>query len=324
MLRLRPATGPDEWNAELRRLGATPFHGWEWLHLAGSLLGGRTHALVAVRDDVVVGLAPVILTRHHGVTKANVVPFQYLGPLADPADLPDLGRALRRWALRHAVAEMQLMFHPEAGVPADALEGSGFKERRDTTYVVPLAGRTSEEVFAGLGRSVRNAIRRSARNGVVVRRSTPDELRHLLPRLHQEAVGHHVPMVPAFGAYLAEGTRVAGVDVASFTALVEDRPVGLALMLHGDITMGWLGGVFRGDQPTGAYTALMWASIEAAIEAGDRMFDMLGAPDEGIARYKQGFRPLAPSYGEWSWSLPLFKLVQRVRTQILARRALGA
>lgn len=319
VVRLRRATGPEEWAAQLERPGATPFHSWHWLHTIAPLMGGRLHPLVAVRAGEVVGLAPVILSKDGAVLKANVVPFQYLGPLAEVDDLPAIAAALRRWAVRRGALEVQVMFHPDAGVPEGALAEAGFEERRDTTYLVPLVDRSSEEVFASFGRDVRNAVRRSARNGVEVRPSTADEIRTVLPRLHEEALGYVLPVVPAFADWLAAADD--GLPFSSLTAVLEGRPIGMAVQLHGDVTMGWLGGVFGADQRSGAYTALMWGAMQAALAAGDPVFDMLAAPDEGIARYKRGFRPLAAAYGEWSWVYPPYRLVRRGRSAVLARRA---
>lgn len=286
--------------------GATSFHTWDWLHWVAPVLDCRFVPLVAERGGEPVGIVPVLLKRRGPVQTANVVPFQYLGPLVPLPDLRDTVRALKAWAVGRRVVHLRISFHPFADVPAGHLAEEGLEEHPDTSFLIDLRGKTVEEVFGSLSRSLRQSVRASARHGVVVRPATTDEVATVLPAVDEESVGERRP----FASRLASHLPAAPPAVYPQTVLCGDRPVGICVDVGGRVAAGWVGSVFRADQRTSAYTAMVWSELEHAVSTGAQWFDLMGAPDPGIAAYKRRYNPVELPYSEWRWQAPGYSQVR--------------
>ena len=297
-----------EWARHAGTPGWTPFHSWEWLSWVAPLLDRQFVPLVVRRGSTSVGLAPMLVRKRPVGSHANIVDFN-LGPLVPREDLAETSTLIKRWALRHGVLSFELAVHPTAEASQGSFAQAGLKERSDETYLIGLEDRSVADIFSSLSSDVRNAFRRSVKRGVTVRTSTADELRHILPRLREEALGRGADYTRRIGECLADGEPPFPVRCS--TAVIDGRPVGMSITVGGINAAGWLGSVFREDQRTQAHSALVWDAIEWAHAAKCSWLDMLGAPDPGIAAYKRKFKPQILSHPVASWQAPGFATAQR-------------
>ena len=300
---LRPARDAAEWRGLEGLRGATFLHSWDWLSWVAPLIGHRFVPLVVdSATEGAIGIAPVLLQRRGPVAAVGYVPFEYLGPVVPAAYAAATIAELWRWCRRHLVVTAKLQAH-SGGVAAADFRAAGYRTLVTPTYSVPLADRTAEQVLTGT--HLARTLRRAERAGVVVRESTAEELCDVLPRVHEEALGHHVPHIAALARALAE--RPEGFRTGCRTALLGDRPIGVCVAVGpavaggagvtgGMEAIGWLGAVSREHQRTQANSAVIWAVIEWARTAGMPGLDLLGAPDPGIAAFKA--RIAAPTPGQ--------------------------
>jgi hypothetical protein len=205
--------------------------------------------------------------------------------------------------------------HPTAlttDTPVTPSTQPSWPTRVEPTYLVDLAGKSITEVFNSFGGDARTAIRRSVKRGVTVRNSTPEEIRTLLPAVHEQALGEHKSYTDPLAAGLASGRQP--FPTRCTTAVVDNRPVGISVAVRGTNAMGWLGGVFRDDQHTQANAALVWDAVQWAHAEGCAWLDMGGAPDPGIDAYKRKFKPRVEQHLLVTWQSPTFVALQRLRT----------
>jgi CelD/BcsL family acetyltransferase involved in cellulose biosynthesis len=308
---LVPATCPAEWDHLVDQPGGTLYHRWDWLSWIAPLLACRFVPLMVLRGGRQVGVAPMLIRSRWGLASANIVPFPYLGPVVPVELVTATAHALLRWARRHRVMSTELCLHPDTLAADDALAAAGLEEERAETFLIDLDGYSETELFARLGGDARTAVRRSAKRGVFVRAATADDLREVLPAVHNESLVEDNPHARVLGEALAEGSLP--FDARCATAVVGDRPVGLSITLgEGSTAVGWLGAVHRADQATQANAALVWDAITWAAGAGYATLDMCGAPDPGIAVYKRKFRPRTETYLVGRWQAPTLAAVRRL------------
>lgn len=303
---------PGEWNRLADQPGGSVFHRWEWLSWVAPLLSAKFVPLMVLRGGVPVGIAPMLVRRQFGLASANVVPFPYLGPVVAPELICATTSEVLRWARRRGVMSLELCLHP--GLPAvdGSLGDAGLCEERADTYLIDLAGRDEAELFARLGGDARTAIRRSLKRGVTVRTSTEEDLRTVLPAVHDESRGECSQYSAAIGEAVAKGTLPVPARCA--TAVVDGRPIGVSITLAGPTgAVGWIGAAYRAEQHTQANAALVWDAIIWAASEGQQVLDMCGAPNAGIAVYKQKFRPRTEQHLVGRWQSPGLSRLNRIR-----------
>lgn len=325
---LRPAGGRTEWAAGLAAAGpSTPFHEWGWLDWVAPLIGCRFLPLVVVSSsDTPVGVAPMLLKRRGPFQTANWVPFPYVGPLVPPGHLGPTLSAVRRWARRERIADLQLTAHPLTATSrecGDAFAVHGFDPQPDATYIVALGGRDLDEIHGAMERMARTHLRKAQEAGVTTRPSSDREVAELLPRIHADALGRQglqSPYSPSLGDVLA--ARPPAVPLRITSAVLDGTTIGVLATLGGPITVGWMGGVMRQHQKTNAAVALYWDAISWAHGIGSNHIDLVGVPTPGIAKFKKQFGGHLYAYLTGHRSLPLYTRLRSLHswsTAITAR-----
>jgi lipid II:glycine glycyltransferase (peptidoglycan interpeptide bridge formation enzyme) len=222
----------------------------------------------------------------------------------------------------------------------DGLRTQGWRPPRDeggfTTgqprhvFQLPLAGRTLEEVRAGLNQLWRRNVRKAERSGVVVREGDERDL----PAFH------------ALYVHTAERDGFTPRGLAYFQgmwrAMRSEDPRRLRLFLaeHDGELLAGATLVTVGDHATYSYgasashrrelrpsNAVQWRMVEEAHAAGCTVYDLRGISDTldeadplfGLVQFKLGTGGHALAYlGEWE--LPLNGLLHRAVETYLARR----
>ncbi|MDN5763279.1 MAG: hypothetical protein L0H41_13315, partial [Microlunatus sp.] len=210
---------------------ANPYHGWEWLTWIAPLLSCAFVPLVVDRAGQPVGAVPLLLRRQLTVSSANIVPIPYLGPIVPSEVVQETTREVLRWARRRGVVRLELCLTPHANAPDQTMAAVGLAEERVETFMVDLAGRGESELFAAIGGQARTAVRRSERKGVTIRTATAEDLRTVLPAVHEEALGGPRPYAHRLGDALAR----AGIPVPArcATAVVDGEAIGVSITLAG-------------------------------------------------------------------------------------------
>ena len=287
-IRLAPASSAEEWDqACAAAAGATVFHSYDFLRSVAPPLQCRFVPLLVLLHGRTAGAAPLLIKRLGPFSTINWVPFPYLGPLVPEPLVPATLRALRAEARRRRALNHQQSFCQAIADPGP----DGFAAGTERTFVIPLSGRTDEDLLAGMHNGHRWQIRRARRAGIEVHPAQPGDFQLLdtwLGQMYSErGLRNGYPPGAALRVFQGLG---AGSRSFSQAARIGERTVAVQLALADSRqALGWQIGVdpaYRADRPQ---ALLVWRALQHARDLGIGEFDLVGAPNDGIATYKRRF-----------------------------------
>ena len=211
-----------------------------------------------------------------------------------PELLPATLSALRLEARRlHALNHQQSF-----GCVTPAESADGFTSVTDRTFVVPLDGRSDDDLLAAMSKTRRQDLRRAQQGGFEVVPAETADFRHVDDWLSRVYAAQGLATAYPAGTFVrvfaalknAPGSafyaaRLDGVTVAVLSAFTAARRA-----------FGWQVAVDPSHRTNYPQTLLTWRSLLWARDAGAIEFDMVGAPNEGIAAYKRRFGALEGHY----------------------------
>lgn len=291
--RLVPTDDAMLWDRLVRTSpGGTDFHDWWWLDFAADLLRVRFDRLLVVIDDAPIGVLPVPRAPDSRFAAPHL-PFPFLGPLV-PADLlPATLRALRRWQAAHGLLVARMGFAPAAVAAArSAVTTAGLRPMEDSTVLIGLTHGSVAQLDAGMSRMRRRSIARAVGSGCSVRLSEPGEITELLDDVLDDAFGARgvASPYPADVGARVEEAMTARPDVYCGTALVDDEPAGVLIMLASHpVALSWAGGCLHRFRDQNPNVLLYRHQLLWAMEHGNTAVDLVGRVDEGVLRFKLAF-----------------------------------
>lgn len=228
--------------------------------------------------------------------------------------LVDLGRELGATFLR---------LEPTGQVSKQQLKKSGCKEvtynqlQPAQTQVITLAGKTEEEVLAGMESNNRNLYRTYAKKGLSIVESTDSaDIDIFLGFIRK--VAERTGLRPHSDEYFQKqaSTLFHGGHARSFYATFEGKPVAASMVYDDDTTRYYAHAAADDDyRKLSAGTALLGYMIIDALKAGKQEFDLYGiAPKDpsedpnhkwaGFTKFKKRFGGERRDYvGTWDYPL---------------------
>jgi hypothetical protein len=322
-VRLERTTDTVAWDDMVDSLTPEPaFHRADWLDLQSRLNGFVVERLLVLDGDRPIGVVPIPRRSQRSIEGIDA-PFPYLGPLVPGDRLGATITALRAWQRRNGVVISHLEFGPAApAATLEALTSAGVQAHADSTVLVDLDHGSPDALRAGYSSLRRRDIRRAVRDGASVRDARPGELATLLPRVLEEAFHAHgkpSPYPEDVGEQV-EAWAKGRSDVGTFTALVNDEPAGVQVVLGGgEIALAWVGACLRAYRNANPNVLLYDRLLEWALETGHHAVDLVGRVDEGVLRYKLAFGGVETPYTVARSTLipqPLLSAASRARRLI--------
>jgi|GEM_PF-1844010 CelD/BcsL family acetyltransferase involved in cellulose biosynthesis len=295
MIRLVPL---DEttWDTELaRHHQATLFHTSRWLNLLQRTHGVQTERLGIFAGGRLCGLFPVQQRRRGPFilmgSPVSGTATPYLGPLVPDELLPATLTAFASLIQHRRPAIVHLGF-PYAVNPA-LVTALGYQFYPQTTLVIPIRGRTRDDLWQGLKKSCRAHVRQAERRGVEISEAQqPDVLEDYLR--FERAVfarrGLPPPNPRQYYYELWESLRPAG-QMNVFVARCEGHIVGVQINgiyqgklygLHGAVDARYRDRCYPGN-------LLEWHLIAWMADHGLELYDMIGGSDPGWGQFKRSF-----------------------------------
>ena len=311
----------EAWDALVEEFAGHPLQHWGWGTVKGKH-GWQAHRLAVLDHGKTIGGAQVLSKR----LPWPFPPFVYLprGPF---------GKLVTDARYRQTlVEEVRRLYRPLVISAEPDLEGRiTWKGWRQAKHRILLARTaildlrpTEDELLAGMSKKTRQYIRKSAKEGTVVRRATaPEDIEACLAiykltaaragfALHGDdyyqdifkELGEYSPV------YLAEHD---GEVVAFLWPLVANKT---AFELYG--------GMNDRGQAIRANYFLKWSVIQEMRQRGVERYDVNGLLNDGVTAFKKGFipeetmmvgtidKPLSPLYSLWVYGLPLAKRLVRL------------
>jgi lipid II:glycine glycyltransferase (peptidoglycan interpeptide bridge formation enzyme) len=276
------------------------------------------HARAAGAFGVRIG-APVVIRRWGAETIKTAIADERISRLSEAMpDHLDHGAVLLRNRLR------ELGWHPP-----DEEEGFAAGQPR-FVFQLPIAGKSADQLLAGMNQLWRRNIKKAAKAGVVVSQGTPDDLEQFHELYLETAERDHFTPRPL--EYFQ----------TMFTALLAEEPDRIRLYLahhEGDLVAAtsWVrvgehawysyGASSTAKRDVRGSNAIQWRMITDALAAGATVYDLRGIteglaaddPHLGLIQFKLGTGGEAVEYlGEWD--LPLNHLLYKAFDLYMKRR----
>ena len=285
---LEPLKSRSDWDAACAaHPNATAFHHYDFLETVAPPLSCSFVPLAVFSHGQPVGVAPLLVKKLGPFCTINWVPFPYLGPLVPHELVPGTLRALRHEARRRRALNHQQSF---CEVVADS-RLDGFTAARDRTFVIPLSGRSDQDLLAAMHSSRRQDIARAQRSGFEVGAAEMGDFALMDQWLSQLYAAQDMPPMYPAGTYarlfhvlkhapgsIFSAVRQGGQTVAVQIALSTARSA-----------FGWqlaTDPAYRSKHPI---DLLIWHALLRARDYGAVEYDLVGAPNERIALYKSRF-----------------------------------
>jgi len=297
------------WNDALGRTRErTPFHRFEALAVFADYAGADLHPLLATKGEQPVGLFPVFTLQKGPITAAFSPPpelkVSYLGPVvvAQSGMKPHSREKRRRRLVDGCLDWLDTEYDPEyvhvrtATTAPDVrpFGWSAFEETPRFTYVVDLDA-DPDSLRDRFSRDARSNVRDAAA-ACTVEESGAETARRVIRQVqkrHEEQdldfpltadfVGDLYSMLPD-GYLRPYACRVAGEFVG-----------GSLILDDGERVYNWQGTV-KQDLDYDVNDLLHWKVLQAAADRGHSAYDLVGANDPRLSRYKSKFAPTLRTY----------------------------
>lgn len=220
----------------------------------------------------------------------------------------------------------------ELGWQSQSTAGGFAAGQPQFNFVIPLAGRTPDEVLKGMNQLWRRNIKKAAKAGVEVTLGSRADLPafHAL-YAHTAERDHFTPRPLSYFETMwdaLEGGPEAVTEMRLYLAHHEGDLVASTIWIRvGDHVWYSYGASSTEKREVRGSNAVQWQMITDAIEAGASVYDLRGITDTlssddahvGLIQFKVGTGGEAVEYaGEWD--LPVNKLVYKAFSLYLARR----
>ena len=299
-----------------------PVIGWEADDLGEWLAPMAAH--LAHRGAFGVRMGPPVVTRRWDAATIKA-------GIADDAvrrlgDLPPTERT-------HSGARVTSQL-TELGWRPQAVEGGFAAGQPQYVFQIPLAGRTEDDVLAGMNQLWRRNIKKAAKEGVTV--STVAHIQE--PQLkafhdlyvHTAERDHFTPRPLSYFRTMVEALGAEDPDrIRLYEAVHEDTLVAATIGIRvGAHAWYSYGASSTEKREVRGSNALQWAMIRSALAAGCHVYDLRGitptldAEDShvGLIQFKVGTGGQAVEYvGEWD--LPLRPAIYKAFDLYMTRRA---
>lgn len=197
-------------------------------------------------------------------------------------------------------------------------------------FQLPLAGKSADDVFAGMNQLWRRNIRKAEKLGVTVSNGTRDDLEDF-HRVYVETAerDHFIARPLAYFTHMWDALKAEDDKrLALYLAHHEGDLVAATTMVQVGTHAWYSYGASTSDKrDVRGSNAIQWAMIRDALADGAQVYDLRGITDTlaaddphvGLIRFKVGTGGEAIEYvGEWD--LPLNRLLYRGFSEYLKRR----
>ena len=311
-----------------------PLHRYEALEVLERYSNATAHPLVGYEGDEPVGIFPAFEVRKAGVKAAFSPPpylwVQYLGPVVADEGLGQQEEFDRRgFEARHLEfveacldwldAEVNPRYvhvhtDPDYADPR-AFEGNDFDVRPRYTYEVDLT-LDRDDLLMTFASDARSNVRSGEDYEYEVREGDADDAAWIIEQVEQRYAeqGKSYGLPPRMAAELYD--RLPDGAIRPYVVSVEGEPKGgMVAPDDGETVYRWQGGA-KTDADAPVNDLLDWHIMCDAMERGVETYDLVGAENERINRYKSKFNPELSAYYTLERSSKPFQFAAGVYDQL--------
>lgn len=322
-------TEPNVWDEIVHDLDGHPLQLWGWGELKATH-NWTAHRVIFTEDDGgVVGAAQILARPLPG-------PFRRMcyvprGPVWRSGQEPNVLDGLTHYVKQH-LPGVVLTVEPDDD---DVMFPTGWQETKNTiliprTLILDL-NKGEPELQADMAKKTRQYIRKSASEGLVVKRvKNPERIAALLKMYKDTAARAHFALHD--DQYYYDVQEFLDESSVIFAAYEGNTPVAFVwLAVSSKTAFELYGGMSTRGQELRANYMLKWHAITKCKEWGIDRYDMNGLLNDGVSTFKQGFAshedmlvgtydyPMSSLYVAWTKGLPAAKKVIRRAKRLLRK-----
>jgi hypothetical protein len=313
-----------------------PLHRYEALEVMERHSDATAHPLVGYEGDEPVGVFPAFEVRKAGVKAAFSPPpylwIQYLGPVvADGDDLDQQGFEARHlgfveacldW-LESEINPRYVHVHTDPGYDDPRpFAVNDFDVRPRYTYEVDLT-MDRDDLLMTFASDARSNVRSGEDIDYEVREGDAEDAAWIIEQVEQRYAeqGKSYGLPPRMVADLYE--RLPDGAIRPYVVSVEGEPEGgMVAPDDGDTVYRWQGGA-KTDSDAPVNDLLDWHIMCDAMDRGVECYDLVGAENERINRYKSKFGPELSAYYTLERSSKPFQFAAGLYDQLSNLNQLG-
>jgi len=296
----------EQWNSYVERSPqGGVFHRFEALAVQADHADATLHPLVGYKGQEPVGLFPVFGVRKGPVRTAFSPPpdlrVPYLGPALlnmDKLKQRKAERRLRRFvegAVEHVDEAVQPRYtHVRTDVAFPDLRPfvwNEFGADPNYTYVVDLSP-GAEDLLAAFSSDARSNVRNADPDAYTIEEGGPGAARDVFAQVEQRYAAQGVAFDVPEGFVADLHDRLPDGKLRPYVCRVGEEFAGGILVLDdGETVYRWLGGVRTDGVDLPVNDLLDWRVMTDAIDRGRDGYDLVGADNPRINRYKAKFAP---------------------------------
>lgn len=320
MISVRQCSDKDEWDTYIIDNNGHPLQLWGWGNVKAAH-GWKVERVFIEKGDRVIGASQLLIKTLPLAFRALV--YVPRGPVAEAADRAEVLETLADYA-KTTYKPVAISVEPDWETMP---EGNEWK-RAENTILIPRTlildlNKSEDELLSVMSKKTRQYIRKSANDGVVVRRvKSAAELDACLAIYKQTA--QRAGFALHGDKYYHDIFRELGDHSPVFAAFHGENIVAfLWPVISGTTLFELYGGMNDEGQQLRANYTLKWEVIRTMKEWGLERYDMNGLLNDGVSTFKQGFadhedmlagtydKPLSPLYSAWTKGLPHAKRIIR-------------
>lgn len=322
MLVAQQCNTQSEWDEAVNQLEGHPLQLWGWGELKARHNWQVHRVLFIENESVIIGAASIL-------TRRLPWPFRQIayvprGPVWRAGKKSVVLDELSSYAKTH-LPGVSLTIEPDSEEP---ITSKGWR-RSENTILIPRTlildlRQTDEELLADMAKKTRQYIRKSAKEGIEIRRvTTRADIQSCLDIYHQTA--QRASFALHDDDYYFDLHEQLGSQSLVFAAFSQGEMVSFLWLASSNATAFELyGGMNNVGQQIRANYALKWFAIGETRNLGVVRYDLNGLLNDGVSTFKQGFAHhetllvgtydyvLSPFYILWSKVLPFAKKVLRL------------
>lgn len=297
-----------------------PMQLWGWGEVKAKH-GWKAERVFIKDGEATIGAAQLLTRPLPSIFKE--ITYMPRGPVTESSNREAVLQTLAEYT-KHTLKSVALTIEPDWSdtLPASKWQPSPNHILIPRTLILDLT-KTEGELLAGMNKKTRQYIRKSANDGVSIKRVTDrNAIAECLKIYHQTA--DRAGFALHDDAYYYDIASELGDFSPVFAAYSGDIMVAfLWPIISGNTLFELYGGMNDDGQQLRANYALKWHVIKTMKEWGIERYDMNGLLNDGVSTFKQSFAdhedmligtydyPLSPLYPLWQRGLPLAKKVIR-------------
>lgn len=311
----------DVWNEKVLARGGHPLQLWGWGEVKAAH-NWRTDRVMVRDGEEVIGLAQLLV-------RPLPAPFRSLvyvprGPVAAGKVRPQVLEHLAVYA-KQTYGAVVISIEPDWTEMPDV---QGWRHSANTiliprTLILDLR-RSEDELLADMTKKTRQYIRKSEKEGTVVRQVKSREALSECLEIYKQTA-ERAGFSLHGDEYYYDIFEKMGEHSLVMAAYAGDTPVAfLWLALSASTAFELYGGMNDDGQLLRANYTLKWQTIQLTKRWGIERYDFNGLLNDGVSTFKQGFashedrlagtydKPLSPLYRLWNKGLPALKRLHRI------------